>query len=268
MGIAPTILLLFGILRVVLSFPRRQESIPIFIILFWVFGFFVYQSIQVTPTLRYFIFLYPFFAIFAGIGIEKVMSYVLGVRRKKFTCYMLRVTCFMLLLIWPLMFSSIYFNKNTRVEASEWIYKNFPNSSYILSESWDDSLPLGVENNYGKQFAGEQLPVFDPDTPEKWRKINKSLEKADYYILSSNRGWGSILSVPKKYPIMSKFYNELLTDKNSNYKKIKEFTSYPSLRYLGIPIEFPDQWSDEAFTVYDHQKVIIFQNEKNIKSNN
>ena len=163
------------------------------------------------------------------------------------------------------MFSSIYSNKNSRVEASEWIYKNLPNGSYILSESWDDWLPLGVENNYGKQFSGEQLPVFDSDTPEKWQKMNDMLMRSDYYILSSNRGWGSIMTVPEKYPLMSKFYKELLENKNKNYKKIKEFTSYPSLNFLNISLKFPDQWSDENFTVYDHPKVIIYKHENNIK---
>ena len=92
--------------------------------------------------------------------------------------------------------------------------------------------------------------------------MNSMLEIADYYVMSSNRGWGSIPTVPEKFPLMSKFYNELLLNQNLKYKKIKEFTSYPSLRYLGIPIDFPDQWSDEAFTVYDHQKVLIFKNER------
>ena len=45
----------------------------------------------------------------------------------------------------------------------------------------------------------------------------------DYYILSSNRGWGSIPTVPEKYPKMSKFYRDLL-EEETNYKKIKEFT--------------------------------------------
>ncbi|MEK7633261.1 MAG: hypothetical protein AAB437_00260 [Patescibacteria group bacterium] len=268
LGIPYAILALIGTLKVVLSFPSpfgdrlRRESIPIFIILFWTLGFFVYQSLQITPTLRYFIFLYPFFAIFAGIGIEKVINYVLSIRWKKIICYMLYVTCFIFLLIWPVMFSSIYLHKNTRVEASEWIYKNLPSNSIILGEYWDDPLPLSVLNNYGKQFTIEQLPVFDQDTTVKWQKMNDMLSKADYYVLSSNRGWGSIMDTPIKYPLMSKFYNNLLTNKNPNYKKIKEFTSYPSLKYLGIPLEFPDQWSDEAFTVYDHTKVMIFKNEK------
>ena len=278
-GIIPTAFLILGILKVVLSFPRRRESIPIFIILFWVLGFFTYHSLQTTPTLRYFIFLYPFFAIFAGIGIN-VLTHVIArgrllhfVRNDKFWIVIIVI----ILLIWPLMFSSIYFHKNTRVEASEWIYKNLPNSSYILSESWDDSLPLLITNNYGKQFGGEQLPVFDPDTPEKWEKINKSLVMADYYILSSNRGWGSIPTVPKKYPLMSKFYEDLLVSRchperpsdsegsregSYCYKKIAEFTSYPQLKILNFKFQINDDWSDEGFTVYDHPKVLIYKNVK------
>ena len=155
------------------------------------------------------------------------------------------------------MFSSIYFHKNTRVEASEWIYKNLPNGSYILSESWDDSLPLSIVNNYGKQFAGEQLPIYDPDTPEKWQKINQSLKKADYYILSSYRGWGSIPTVPEKYPLMTKFYKELLADKNFYYKKVKEFKPY----YYKF-FQLPNSWVDESFTVYDHPIVLIYKNTK------
>ena len=159
------------------------------------------------------------------------------------------------------MFSSIYLNKNSRVEASEWIYKNLPSNSLIIGESWDDVLPLSVTNNYGKQFTSDQLPVFEPDTPEKWQKMNSKLEIADYYVLSSNRGWGSIMTVPEKYPLMSKFYQDLFKGK-TQYKKIKEFTAYPKFSIFNFQFSIPDQWSDEGFTVYDHPQVLIFKNER------
>ncbi|MEK7522029.1 MAG: hypothetical protein AAB569_00460 [Patescibacteria group bacterium] len=159
------------------------------------------------------------------------------------------------------MFSSIYNKKNSRVEASEWIYKNLPGNSLIIGESWDDSLPLGVINNYGKQFMSDQLPVFDADTPEKWQKMNATLEIADYYVLSSNRGWGSITTVPEKYPQMSKFYKLLLNDK-LQYKNIKEFTSYPKFQISNFKFQIKDSWSDEGFTVYDHPQVLIYKNVK------
>ena len=134
-----------------------------------------------------------------------------------------------------------------------------------MGESWDDPLPLGVVNNFGKSFLTDQLPVFDQDTPAKWQKMNEMLAKADYYVLSSNRGWGSIMTVPQKYPKMSQFYSYLLNNK-LQYKKIKEFDSYPSIQFnfsfLTFHFSFPDQWSDEGFTVYDHPQVLIYKNEK------
>jgi len=264
LGIPYAILAIIGI-GLLISNIKNQIS-KIHFILFWVLAFFVYQSIQVVPTLRYFIFLYPFLAIFAAFGMNFLMDYKVKIKGKqliypKIYCYIFIGVSLFILLTWPVMFSSIYFHKHTRVEASEWIYKNLPSNSLILGESWDDSLPLSVLNSYGKQFTSDQLPVFDPDTPEKWQKMNDMLMRSDYYILSSNRGWGSIMTVPKKYPLMSKFYKLLLNDK-LQYKKIKEFTSYPKFQILNFKFQIKDSWSDEGFTVYDHPRVLIFKNER------
>ncbi|VVA43388.1 conserved membrane hypothetical protein [Candidatus Roizmanbacteria bacterium] len=267
LGIPYVILLITGILRVLLSFLRKRESIPIFAMLFWSLSFFAYQSIQVTPTLRYFIIIYPFLAIFASIGINYLINFKIKLKGKylvysKTYSYFFIFISILILLIWPLMFSSIYLNKNSRVEASEWIYKNLPNNSMVLGESWDDSLPMGVVNNYGKQFTSDQLPVFEPDTPEKWQKMNDLLMRADYYVLSSNRGWGSIMTVPEKYPKMTQFYKLLLSN-NLQYKKIKEFNSFPKLKIKNWKLfEINDSWSDEGFTVYDHPQVLIYKNER------
>lgn len=249
-----------GIKKILNRALHKDKNLLILLIMFlWTVSFFTYQSLQTNPTLRYFVLIYPFFAIFAAYGTNNLLIIIKNITK---SCLILNTYYLILLLlffIWPLMFSSIYITKNSRVTASEWIYKNIPNNSLILSEYWDDALPMPMIDNYGKQFRGEALTVFDPDTTDKWIKINQQLKSADYYILSSNRAWGSIPLVPKKYPQGSKFYQDLFAEK-LGYKKIKEFTSYPSLRWLGIPIDFPDQWSDEAFTVYDHPKVMIFQN--------
>src|SRR5581483_9098066 len=147
----------------------------------------------------------------------------------------------------------------TRVAASEWIYQNIPTGSIILSEYWDDALPASTQKTYEKTFRSIQMPVFDPDTPDKWTKLDGMLQNGNYLVLSSNRGWGSIPTVPERYPKMTKFYKDLFDGKLA-YKKVAEFTSYPSLSYLGLPIEFPDENLEEAFSVYDHPHVIIFQN--------
>jgi len=245
---------IFIILGGIYIFQKKIFSLQIVYI--WVVLFFLYQSTQFVKTMRYFIFIYPFLAIFAAFGLEKILSIFQKIKTS-FLCYALQVISFALLLIWPLMFFSIYTQDHSRVTASKWIYDNVQPNKKILYEYWDDALPLPITNQ-NKIFNIEAVAVFDPDTPEKWQKINSQLQQADYYVLSSNRGWGSISSVSQKYPLMSKFYGQLFENK-TNYKIVKEFTSYPSLRWLGIPLDFPDQWSEEAFTVYDHPQVMIFK---------
>lgn len=272
-GIVPTLFVIFGMILILLKLKNYNSKVKtiaknlkinnlhLIIILFWSIGVFIYQSLQSTPTLRYFIYLYPFFALFGGYGFYWFIKKI----KKK---YVLHLAFYVLLLIWPLMFSFIYNQKHTRVVASEWIYKNLPSQSIILGESWDDPLPLYTANNYGKSFITEQLPVFDPDSEEKWKKMKELLKKADYYILSSNRGWGSIPTVPEKYPKMSFYYRALLNSDCAEqkkmvdvcYHKIKEFTSYPTLKipFFNWRFSFDDQWADESFTVYDHPKVMVF----------
>ncbi len=239
------IIYFFFILIGIFYLVKKHKNVELIAILTWIIIFFIYQSTQFVKTMRYFIFLFPFFALFAGIGFY---YFTISWGKTK------QGALILLLLIYPLSFISIYVHPVSRVSASAWIYQHVPSASFLLNEHWDDPLPIGGHISY----AGELLPVFDPDTPEKWKKMNELLAKGDYLILSSGRGWSNIPTVPERYPRMTKFYNDLLADK-LQYKKIKEFTSYPSLRYLGIPLDFPDDWAEEPFTVYDHPKVMIFK---------
>jgi hypothetical protein len=232
----------------------KIKNFIIFLIIFWVLGYFIYQSSQFVKSIRYTIYLYPFLAIFGGVGISVVS--------KKNIFYGSRYTLYVILLLWPLFFSTIYFHPHTRILASEWIYKNLESGSLILGEHWDDPLPLPMEKNFGKFFQVELLPVFDPDASEKWQKIRQLLQKADYYVLSSNRGWGSIPTVPSRYPLMSQYYQALLNDNCEKqkkltgvcFKKIKIFEPY----YYQF-IKYPESLVEETFTVYDHPTVIVFK---------
>lgn len=212
----------------------------------WVVVIFGYQSSQFVKAMRYFIFIYPWLAILAGMGLVSL--------RVKWVRWLVIAA----MMGWPLMFLSIYVKPHSRVVASMWMEENIPNDSTILFEHWDDGLPV-VPLKKPVKFKADQLPVFDPDTEAKWQLMRQKLDEADYYILTSNRGWGSIPKVPEKYPLMGQFYRDLMAGK-TNYQLIKEFTSYPSLTYLGLPITWSDDWADETFTVYDHPKVMVFNN--------
>jgi hypothetical protein len=229
---------------------KNYKNTYLILLTTWVILYFLYQSAQAVQTMRYFLMLYPFIAIISSFGVYYVI-------RKINPLY--KILVLLMILIWPLFFLSVYMYPHTRVQASEWIYDNLPNESVILAEYWDDALPLPVDSSSDKIFIIESLPVFETDSPAKIERLQNMLKAADYYILSSNRAYASIMDAPGKYPMMSKFYEELFGEK-LGYKIIKEFSSYPSLKYLGLSIYISDDDAEEAFTVYDHPKVIIFKN--------
>ena len=245
-GIGFTLCIALGIYYL---FKKLRHASLLLIIYLWVLLFFLYQSLQPVQTMRYFLILYPFLALLAGIG----FTYI-----SKQTNKYIQAILLLIVIIWPLMFFSIYTRPITRVTASTWMYAHIPAKSVLLTESWDDALPLPIDGISPNMYTIQELPVFDPDTQQKWDKMDLLLGQGDYLILSSNRGWGSIPTVPERYPRMTKFYQDLFEGK-TDYKKVAEFTSYPSLTYLGIPITIPDENAEEAFTVYDHPVVMIFK---------
>lgn len=246
-GVGP-IYFLFALLGLAYLLRRVRQKL-LMASLLWVIVFTVYQSVQFAKTMRYLIFIYPFIAFFCGLGI-----YLLFKRIKLFPV----VLSVIAIIVWPLAFMSIYTKDHSRVTASKWMYHTFPYGSTVLTEYWDDPLPLMVQDPTSRNYQIKEVHIFDPDSQQKWDIINNQLKHADYYVMSSNRGWGSIPTTPEKYPMASAFYAKMLKGKGS-YSLVKEFSSYPSLRYLGIPIDFPDQWSEEAFTVYDHPLVYVFK---------
>jgi hypothetical protein len=170
---------------VLVGIASRKKT-ELAMIFFWVLAFFLYQGTRFNPAMRYFLIIYPFLAIFASFGIDRLINdkFILDhffnkkiqrIVNSKKAHYLSILFSIVILLIWPITFSLIYLHPHTRVEASDWIYKNLPTNSVILGEYWDDPLPLPVLNNYGKQFTIEQLPVFNPDTKEKWQKMNEML---------------------------------------------------------------------------------------------
>lgn len=267
---------------------RSKEHLPLLFILFliwlWLGFIFIYEGIQFAKTIRYFVPLYPFAAILASLVGGFMWKQAAPSSAKR---YVLLIIC-IAFLIWPVAFMNMYSQKHTRVRASEYIYNTIPQGSTISCEHWDDCLPVSLEKD-GQTYSStnyniETLPLYDPDSPEKWQKITEQLHRIGYIILSSNRLYGSITSVPKRYP-QTYYYYESLFNGSLGFKKVAEFTSRPTFP-LPIPaycihfpdngygqvatlaeecqgqgIQFVDDYGDESFTVYDHPKVLILKNE-------
>ena len=242
-----------------------------FIACFWITFLFIFQGSQFSHTLRYFLPIYPLIILLSFFHISPKII-------KIFLLFQILIC---------LAFINIYSAPQSRNQASLWIYQNIPARSVITNEYWDDPLPLYLPGRDSNSYTGIMISPYDPDSPEKMAKLSTQLNSANYLIMSSNRLWGSIPLAPQKYPLTANFYHQLFAQQ-LNFSKLIEINSYPGFRlpflsqcyYFG-PTNFPgitnswfnidskcnfpgvyfrDDTAEEAFTVYDHPKVLIFQN--------
>ncbi len=146
---------------------------------------------------------------------------------------------------------SVYQNPDVRFQASEWIYKNIPENSYILSET-ANVVDIPIENPKSKiQIPNKNYQVisfnfYDLDkSPELQSELKKHLEKADYIFIPSRRLFANH---PKdKYPLLNDYYEKLFSGK-LGYKKVAEFSA-------GLN----DENSEETWTVFDHPVIRIYK---------
>lgn len=259
-GLPLGIIFLTSVISTALHFcrlPKTRWSLPqfvLFISFIWILFMLVFQGSQFCKTMRYFLPIYPFVALLSAFTLDQV---------KRQWPWLFRLLL-ALVIIYPLSFLAIYTHPTTRVTASNWIYEHIPAGSTLALEHWDDPLPLNLPDYPSSVFDYEMLSLYDDDTPAKWAKINSQLDRTDYVILSSNRLYATIPLHPVHYPQTSSYYHSLF-DGTLGFKLVAQISSYPCFPPVGRPLFcFNDDWAEEAFTVYDHPKVLIFQKVKTV----
>jgi len=245
------LLAIFGVI-ILLVFALKKRCKKILVFLSFPIVYFLYIGSWYTKFIRYMVPLLPFFAI-----ILSWLLYQIYLKRKLIGKILILISL-SLSFLWALAFSSIYLKESTRITASKWIYENIKEESKILTEHWDDGLPLDLKG--GKHpflYQIEQLTIYEADNQEKINYYAEKLSQADYLILNSRRLYGTLMFLEEKYPLTSQYYR-LLFAEELGYNKVAEFSVYPSL----FNLEIKDDESEETFQVYDHPKVIIFENQK------
>jgi 4-amino-4-deoxy-L-arabinose transferase-like glycosyltransferase len=245
------LLAIFGVI-ILLIFALKKRCKKILVFLSFPIVYFLYIGSWYTKFIRYMVPLLPFLAI-----ILSWLLYQIYLKRKLIGKILILISL-SLSFLWALAFSSIYLKESTRITASKWIYENIKEESKILTEHWDDGLPLDLKG--GKHpflYQIEQLTIYEADNQEKVNYYAEKLSQADYLVLNSRRLYGTLMFLEEKYPLTSRYYLLLFTEK-LGYNKVAEFSVYPSL----FNLEIKDDESEETFQVYDHPKVIIFENQK------
>ena len=85
-------------------------------------------------------------------------------------------------------------------------------------------------------------------------------------IIASNRLYVPLMKLTdckdlppfRCYKQTADYYKRLFKG-DLGYKKVAEFSSYPTLQIGKFTYSYPDDNADESFTVYDHPKIMIFK---------
>ncbi|OGO04524.1 MAG: hypothetical protein A2Y73_01580 [Chloroflexi bacterium RBG_13_56_8] len=185
--------------------------------------------------------------------------------------------------LYAVSYLNVYTQEHPWIQATAWLCENVPAGSRILVEHWDDPLPLLQGTGDLRCYYKNEVSVFrayDPDDTSKFERLMTALLRDDYIILSSNRLYNTIPRLPDRYPLASRYY-DLLMSERLGFELVHYVAVYP--RILGLDLvndTFSDPdlpvprllaeqeatrfqinlgRADESFTVYDHPKPLIFQ---------
>jgi YYY domain-containing protein len=150
-------------------------------------------------------------------------------------------------------------------------------SSIANETDYDFTLPFNVD---GYDFFGGIYPgglllqVYWDDNADKLTRFVDTLNQSDFIVIPTNHQYGQIVRLPERYPLTTLYYRELLgcpagediiqcyrNAEPGKYKGSLGFElvdvvePYPTLG----PLVINDQAAEEAFTFYDHPKVLIFK---------
>jgi YYY domain-containing protein len=135
----------------------------------WTAFYFIWQSLQFNPTMRYQMPIYPTLAVIAGWtivslyrrGLESAGCLLPGGRMKPAAWKLLAVIAGSAAVLgtaaWAFAFSRIYVEPFTRAEASHWIFQNLPGPLTLPVETGSETYNQIVSYPYGY--------TFQPDSP-------------------------------------------------------------------------------------------------------
>lgn len=210
----------------------------VLVVFFWIAPRFAHMG-------RYLVPITPFLAVAASYALLRLF----GDRPRVFAAVAGAVVAATAL--YAIAFEHVFVQANTRMAASEWVVQHVSAGSRIANEHWDDSVPVGGR---AQGFTLLELPVFEPDDDKKLGRLYDVLSESDYYVVSSPRAWKTIGRLPDRFPLMTRFYQELFAG-NLGFERVAAFTSEPEL----FGVQLNDLSAEEAFWVYDHPPVSIYR---------
>ncbi|HUW24513.1 MAG TPA: glycosyltransferase family 39 protein [Patescibacteria group bacterium] len=249
LGMAGFLLILFLIAKKLLKTKHFSFTLTTYYLLLTTFlVYFFSQAFLFCKWTRFMAPIFAFFPIFATF----FLSYLSNLRIKAFLVG--------IALLPGIVFSSIYFRPDIRFQASDWIYKNIPASSRILSETGNViDIPILPLSNPDHSLSSVSFDFYRLDeNPRLLSQLLDSLSNSDYVFVPSRRLFANHLRLPQDYPLTAKYY-KLLFSGQLGFTEIKKFQPFPNLSLITYHLSLSDESAEETWSVFDHPVVRVFQ---------
>lgn len=162
-------------------------------------------------------------------------------------------------IFYAIAFVRLYFMEHPYRVASRWMYEHIPQGSRIIGPHWDDRVPVGLPGFSGSRYQMEgrnnEFPVYEQDTERLIDLLTLRLSETDYIAFATPRAIDSIPRIPDEYPNTTALLR-LLWGEKLGFTFVYSTKNRPNL----FGVTFNDDLADESFSVYDHPKVVVFQN--------
>lgn len=250
-----------GLVWAALRFGFGRASVAATVLLAWAFPYFLATGGFHTKFLRYMAPLLPFLLAFGAVLALAGRAWLVRRRDRlgRWVWTAAAASTLLLAAVWAVAFTNVYRQEHPWIEASRWIYSNVPAGAKVLSEAWDDALPLTMDEIPDRPpirfYERAELPVWDPDDREKVMRFAEELASGDILAIASPRAYAPMARLAGRYPMMSAYYRQLFAGE-LGYELVATFTAYPRIG----PITIRDDRADESFSVYDHPRTLIFRN--------
>ncbi len=230
--------------------PRRRSDL---VLLAWAIPFFLVTASFDVKFPRYLLPLYPLLCLWAAAALT-------GWSVRAAAGRFLTKAVSLGVLAYALAFLTIYSRPFTVRQATEWFYENVPAGSKVLSQDWDEGFPFPLaDRGNPDRFRVVNFPFYEIDSAGKMTRLAGELSSSDFVVLQTKRLYGATTQNAKVFPLTSRAFS-LLFNGELGYRLVQEFASRPRL----FGIQLPSELADESFSVYDHPKVLVFENTRRL----
>lgn len=265
------IVLIFGLFGLVLILvelitsifiSKRKINYSLLIVVLAFGSYFISNASLFAKWTRFIAPAFPFFPIFAVYFVAKIFSSKAKV--KKFRTYYLSLVYLLLgiSIVWSMMFFSIYLRPDVRMSATLWINSNISPEALILTEAGNM-----VEAPIQGGFLKKPLDFYHlEERVELQKELPEFIYRSDYFIVQSRRMFMNHQRLADQFPKTSRFY-DLLFSGVLGFEKVKEFNSFPKLRFVSKEFVVNDEIAEETWSVFDHPVVRVYKKVKILSQN-